>query len=302
MKNKIYDIIVVGVGPAALTAGVYAARYKLDTLLIGMELGGMISGAHKVCNFPTYSEITGAELTAKMVEQVKDLGVEIKQEEVLEIKQKKVFEIKTSSGKYLAKKVIIAKGTEKKKLGAKREEEFVGKGVSYCATCDAAFYKDKIVGVVGGSNSALTSALLLTEYVEKVFIFYRQGQFFRAEPAWVSQVEKNSKIEVRFNSEIEEIYGGEFVEGVKLKDGESINLDGLFISVGSLPSEVLSNQLGLRTEAGYIAVDKMQATNVPGVFAAGDTTDNPLKQVVTACAEGAIAANSAFEEIRKEKV
>lgn len=297
---KVYDVIVVGAGPAALTAGIYAARYNLDTLLIGTMLGGMISWAHKVCNFPTYSEISGSELVNKMVEHVKGLGVEIKQEEVVEIVKEDVFKVKVGSGEYFAKKIVIAKGTEKKKLGVKGEAEFLGKGVSYCATCDAGFYKNKIVGVVGGSDSALTYALLLADYAKKVYIFYRKDKFFRAEPSWISQVEKNSKIEPRFNSEVKEIYGKDFVEGVKLKSAKNVKLDGVFISVGSLPSEVLSNQLGVKSKNGYIVVDKMQKTNVSGVFAAGDTTDNPLKQVVTACGEGAVAAHSVFGEIRKE--
>jgi len=295
-----YDLIIVGSGPAALTAGVYAARYKLNTLLIGKLPGGMISEAHKVCNFPSYYEITGMELTNKMVDHVKKLGVEIKQEEVKEIKQDGIFKIKTNQGEYQAKKIIIAKGTKKRKLNIKGEEEFTGKGVSYCATCDAAFYKDKIVGVVGGSNAALTAALLLADYAKKVYVFYRQKKFFRAEPTWVSQLEKIEKIETKFNTELQEIYGENSVQGIKLNTKENIKLDGIFIEVGSLPDETLSKQLKLDAENGYIIVNKKQQTNVAGIFAAGDTTNNPLKQIITACGEGAIAANSAFEEIQKE--
>jgi len=300
MGNRIYDLIVIGTGPAALTAGVYAARYKLDTLLIGKSLGGMIFEAHKVCNFPSYYEITGMELTNKMVDHVKKLGIEIKQEEVKEIKKNKVFTIKTNQEEYQAKKIIIAKGTEKRKLDIKGEKEFTGKGVSYCATCDAAFYKDKIVGVVGGSNSAITAALLLADYAKKVYVFYRQEKFFRAEPTWVSQLEKNEKIEAKFNTELKEIYGENSVQGIKLNTGEDLELGGVFIEAGSLPDETLSKQLTLDSENGYIIVNKKQQTNVQGIFAAGDTTNNPLKQVITACGEGAIAANSAFEEIQKE--
>jgi len=295
-----HDLIIIGTGPAGLTAGVYASRYLLKTLIIGKLPGGMISEAHKVCNFPSYKAISGMELTKKIIEQVKDLGVEIKQEAVEEIKKNKVFEIKTNNSIYKAKKIILAIGTEKRKLNVPREKEFLGKGVSYCATCDAGFFENKTVAVIGGSNAALTAALLLSEYAKKVYIIYRKESFFRAEPAWIKKVEKNKKIELIFNTNIKEIYGENFVEGVRLDTKKDLKVDGVFIEIGSIPDKKFSKQLGLKTEKGYLMVNKKQETNIKGVFAAGDITNNPLKQVVTACGEGAIAATTAYEEIKKK--
>ena len=172
--------------------------------------------------------------------------------------------------------------------------------LSYCAVCDAGFFKSKTVVVVGGSNSALTAALLLAEYAKKVYIIYRKEKFFRAEPSWIKQIEKNKKIEVLFNSEITEIIGKEKVEGIKLNMGKDLKVDGVFVEIGSVPNENFLKQLGLKTEEGYIKVNKKKETSVEGIYAAGDITNNPLKQIITACSEGAIAANSAYEKIKKE--
>ncbi len=294
-----YDLIIIGAGPAGLTAGVYAARYKLKTLIIGELTGGLISEAYEVCNFPTYSKINGFELSQLMVKQVTNLGVEIKQEEVIEISG---FTVKTNYGSYSAKKLIIATGTKRRKLNVKGESEFLGKGVSYCATCDAAFFKNKIVAVIGGSDASLTAALLLSEFASKVYIIYRKSEFFRAEPAWVEQVMSNDKIKPVFNVNVIEIKGSKFVEGVKLDDGSELSLDGVFIEIGSVPDLKLINNLGLKNDNGYIIVNKKQETNINGVYAAGDITNNPLKQAVTACAEGAVAANSVYESLKKSGV
>jgi len=301
MEEKIYDLIIIGAGPAGLTAALYSGRYLLSTLVIGELQGGEISEASEVCNFPTYSSITGMQLSLKMLEQVKNLGIEIKQEKVKEIKKNKNFEITTNNFTYKSKKIILATGTEKTKLGLKKEEEFLGKGISYCATCDAGFYKDKKVAIVGGSNAALTAALLLSKYAIKVYIIYRRDKFFRAEPAWVKQVEKNKKIFSVFNSNIKEINGLEKVGGITLDNNKKILLDGIFIEIGSSPNIKLAEQLNLSLEKDYIATDKFQKTSLSGVFAAGDITNNPLKQAITACGEGAIAANSVYEEIKKEE-
>lgn len=294
-----YDLIIIGAGPAGLTAAVYSARYKLKTLVLGKLHGGLISEAYEVCNFPTYDKIKGFEIAMKMTEQVKKLGVEIKAEDVKEVKiSEGGFLIKASS-EYRAKKIIIATGTERRKLNINREGEFTSKGISYCATCDAPFYKDLVVGVVGGSDSALTAALLLSEYAKKVYIIHRKDKFDKAEPSWIELVEKNEKITALFNSNVVELKGKNKLEGIKLDNGQEIKIDGLFIEIGSVPSEKISNQLGLKKENGFIETNKKQETNMKGVFAAGDVTANPLKQVITACAEGAIAAFSAFEEIKK---
>ena len=297
-----YDLIIIGAGPAGLTAAIYAARYKVKALVIGEQLGGMASEAHEICNFPTHNKITGEALAEKMNEQVKNLGVEIIQDSVISIEKiDSMFNLKTNLKEYLAKKIILAMGSEKRKLELENESNFIGKGVSYCATCDAPFFRNKIVGVIGGSNSALTAALLLSKFADKVYIIYRQDNFFRAEKMWVEEVENNDKIKMIFNSNVTELKGDNVLEGVKLDNEQELKLDGLFIEIGSIPSVKLAESLGIELEENYIKTDKEQKTNVKGIFAAGDITNNPLKQIITACAEGAIAANSAHLEINSEK-
>jgi len=297
-----YDLFIVGAGAGAMTAAIYAARYKLKTIVIGTSLGGMTGWAHKICNFPSYKEIKGFELMRNMMNQVKDLGVEIKQGRVDNINRVgREFEIKTDKETYSAKKVLIAVGSDRKKLGLPREEEFIGNGISYCATCDGGFYKDKVVGVVGGSDAAITAALLLAKFATKVYIIYRQDKFTKAEPAWIEELEKDSKIEAVFNSEVAELVGEDKLEGVKLKEGKEIKLQGLFIEIGSEPNLELARSLDLELEGKFVKVDKNQKTNLPGIFAAGDITNNPLKQTITACGQGATAAYSAYHEIQKGK-
>lgn len=293
-----YDLIIIGAGPAGLTAGIYAARYKLKTLILGQLSGGIASEAWEICNFPTYGRVKGFDLMQKMVSQVKELGVEILNEEVKELGKGKVI---TNKKEYSAKKIIIATGTERKKLDLPREKEFLGKGISYCATCDGGFFREKIVGVVGGSDAALTAALLLSRFAKKVYIIYRKEKFFRAEPAWVEEVSKEKKIEPIFNSEIVELIGNKNLEKVKLNNEKILSLDGLFIEIGSTPNSELAKKIGVKMEEGYILTDERMKTNKEGIFACGDVRKNPLKQIITACSDGAIAANCAYEEIQKGK-
>lgn len=300
MSEEKYDLVIVGAGPAGLTAGIYAGRFLLKTLILGEIQGGTVTEAHKVCNFPSQKEIRGIELGMKMMDQAKSVGAELKQEKVQSIeKQGEEFKIKTSKKDYFSKRVILAVGREKQELEVPGEKRLLGKGVSYCATCDAGFFKGKEVAVVGGSNSALTAALLLAEYANKVYIIYRRDKFYRGEPSWVKQVEENGKIEVMFEEEVEEINGENSVESLNLKSGNKLNVQGVFIEIGYKPEKKLSEDLGLdTTDKDYIKVNKKQETTVKGVYAAGDITDNPLKQVITACGEGAISADSAYKDIK----
>ncbi len=297
-----HDLIIIGTGPAGLTAALYAARYKMDFLVIGRIPGGLLNEASKVCNFPSYENISGIELTRKMMEQIKKLDVKIKQEKVSGIKKKnKGFEIGTDKKKYFAKKIIFATGSERKKLGLAEEKKFVGKGLSYCATCDAGFYKGKIVGVVGGSDAALTAALLLAKFAKRVYIIYRKDKFFRGDKIWIEEIKKNRKIKPLFNSVVTKLIGKEKLEAIGLNRKEKLKINGLFVEVGSVPNIELAEELGVRTEKGQIMTDKQQNTNVKGFLAAGDVTNNSLKQIVTACGEGAVAAYSAYRELVKEK-
>lgn len=294
-----YDLIIIGAGPAGLSAGIYAARYKLKTLIIGQIPGGLATTAHSVWNFPSYKDISGMELMQKIVEQIKNLNIEIKMENVIDVENG--FNVITKKSKYSCKKLIIATGSERQKLGVDKEKELTGKGISYCATCDAGFYQDKVAGVVGGGNAALTAALLLSKFAKKVFVFYRKDKFVKAEQMWVDEVEKNNKIEVIFNSNISELIGEDKLTGVKLDDNNFIDLNGLFIEIGSSPSIKLAGKLGVKTNSKSILVDRNQKTNVNGVFAAGDVTDNPLRQIITACSQGAVAGYNAYLELEKEK-
>jgi len=183
-------------------------------------------------------------------------------------------------------------------LGLENEEKLVGKGVSYCCTCDGAFYQDKIVAVVGGGNSAVKSALLLAEYAKKIYIIYRKPDFTRVEPAWVENINQNDKIEVIFNEEVQELIGEEKLQKVKLKNQE-LELDGLFVEIGSEPASKIVQPLGVELENQFIKVDNQKKTNIPGLFAVGDVTNGIMKQIITAAADGAIAANMAYKEIRK---
>ncbi len=297
-----YDLIIIGAGPAGLTAAIYAARYKMKVLVVGEQPGGMASEAHEICNFPTYKKISGEEFTEKMNEQVKNLGVKLIHDSVISIEKiDSIYNLKTNLKEYPAKKIILAMGSEKRKLELENENKFIGKGVSYCATCDAPFFRNKIVGVIGGSNSALTAALLISKFADKVYIIYRQDNFFRAEKMWVEDVENHDKIKIIFNSNVTELKGDNVLEGVKLDNGQELKLDGLFIEIGSIPSVKLAENLGIELDGNHIKTDNKQKTNVNGIFAAGDITNNPLKQIITACSEGAIAANSAHLELNSEK-
>lgn len=297
--TKKYDLVIIGAGPAGLTAAIYAARYKLSAVVLGKLPGGLASEASEIWNYPGVPKVGGMELMMKMIKQVKDLGVEIKNETVKEMKCG--FSVVTNKTTYDAKKILIATGSTRNKLGIMREKELSGKGISYCATCDAGFYKDKVAGVVGGGDAALMAADLLSKFATKVYILYRKDRFFRGEPAWVDQIAKNDKIETMFNTEVSEFIGKEKLEGVKLKDGKELKLDGLFVEVGSSPNIEIAGKLGIKMDGQYIATDKKQQTNILGAYAAGDVTNNTFKQIIVACGEGATAVHSAYEAIQSEK-
>jgi len=299
-----YDVLVVGTGPAGYTAALYTARYKLDTIQIGEKPGGLISESPDVCNFPSQKSISGMELAMKMEEQVKDLGVEVVYDKVEDITGENMdFHVKTSRGEYDAKKIILATGQEKRKLALEREEELTGRGVSYCATCDAAFYEGKKVGVVGGGDAALVSALLLADYAKEVYILYRKEEFYRPEPIVVEEVKKTENIESVFEVNVTGLKGEETLQAVDLDNGEELELDGLFIEIGSIPNSDLAEKVGVKTrDNGYLVTDRERRTNVPGIYAAGDVIESPLKQAITAAGQGAEAADSLYNDIKREKV
>ncbi|MEK6859628.1 MAG: FAD-dependent oxidoreductase [Nanoarchaeota archaeon] len=298
-----YDLIIIGGGPAGLTAAIYASRYNLNFLVISENIGGTASTASKVCNFPSYENIKGFELMQKVTKQAKSLGAEIIYDKVIMIKKnKEEFIVSTKKNNYNCRKIIYASGTERLRLNVPGEGKFSGRGISYCASCDALFYKNKIVAVAGGSDAALSSALLLAEFASKVYIIYRQAKFSRAEPYWIHLVAKEKKIQLIFNEEIVEINGKENVEEIKLKTGKAIKADGVFIEIGSVPETGLLKDLKVKLDKkNYVITDKEQRTNIDGIFAAGDVTDNSLKQIVNACGEGAVAAYNVYRDIKKQE-
>ena len=302
--EKIYDFIIIGAGAAALSAGLYAARYKMKTLIIGQIPGGTGGTAHEIQNYPAFEKIGGMDLMMKMLEQTKNNGAEFKQELVQEIKKGDVFEVVTNKETYKSKKILLATGSERRKLGIDNEGEYVGKGISYCATCDSGFYKDKITAVIGGGDAALTAAILLSKFATKIYLIYRRESFVKPDQTWVEQIEKDNKIEVMFNSKVSKLIGEEKIEGIEVEikgnKNKELKIDGLFIEIGSTPNTELAERLGIEMDNGEIKVDKHQKTNIDGVFAAGDVTNNPFKQIVTANAEGAVAAYTAYKELGKE--
>lgn len=303
MVEKNYDVIIIGGGPAGLSAAVYAARYKLKLIVFSKNMGGLAATAHKICNFPSYTEVKGFELMERFTKHAESLGVDVTYDEITKLEKKdKGFIVYTEKEKYKCKKIIFAGGTIRTRLNVPGEGKFLGKGISYCTTCDAAFFKNKTVCVVGGSDAALTSALLLDEYAQKIFIIYRGESFVRGDPTWVEAVNSNKKITKMFKEEIIEIIGDKNVEKIKLKSGKELKIDGVFVEIGGVPETNLLKAFDVELDnKGYIIVDKAQKTNVHGLFAAGDITNNNLKQIVTAAAEGAVAAHAVYREIKEDK-
>lgn len=302
---EIFDVAILGGGPAGISAGIYAARFKLNAVIISNSLGGTAQSAHLIENYPGYGVISGFELMQKFKEHLKSFEVPIIEKHVYSAsKDNDIFTIKLTDQEIKTRYILIATGTKRRKLGVPGEAQFYGKGVSYCATCDAFFYRDKTVAVVGGSDAANMAAILLSSMANKVYIIYRKEKL-RGELVWIERVLKNSKIEVIYNSNVVEVTGKEFVQGVKLEDGREIAVDGVFVEIGSIPECCCAKELGIEiNEKGYIKVDSSQKTNVDRVYAAGDVTSgsNGFQQIVTAASEGVIAIKSIFDDMERSKV
>jgi len=300
-----YDLIIIGSGPAGISAGIYSAIYKLNALIIGEKSGGYAADAYKIINYPGMSEISGLELMQKFAKHLQKFNVPTKTEVVNKIsKLKNGFKIITDKLSYQSKTVILATGSERRRLHIPGENELTGKGVAYCATCDAFFFKDKITAVIGGADSALTSALHLAETAKKVYLIYRKENP-TALPAWIEKVKNNPKIELIAKTNIKKIIGENKVEAIELdksyQNKNILPLDGVFIEIGSVPLTNIVGSLGVNIDnEGFVKVKENQETNISGFFAAGDVTtgSNKLEQIITASAEGAVAANSVFKNIK----
>ncbi|MBU4338097.1 FAD-dependent oxidoreductase [Patescibacteria group bacterium] len=305
----IYDLIILGAGPAGLAASIYASYHKLSHLVIGDIIGGTATEAVKIKNWPGTEMISGVELMQKFQYHAEGLGGKIVQAKIAGLKKgEEYFEINTNSENYQAKAILVALGTRRRKMNIPGEDKFLGKGVSYCATCDSMFFKNKTVSVVGGGNSAAMAASLLAEHASKVFLIYR-GAELRCEPATVDQLKANSKISIIYNTNVLEVNGDKKVESIILdndyQDSKILKVDGIFVEIGAMPSSDLLNELGVKlNEQGYVAVDQWGKTNVSGVYAAGDIISNTpgFNQIITASADGATAINAVYKylkEVRK---
>jgi thioredoxin reductase (NADPH) len=292
-----YEVVIVGGGPAGLTAGLYTARAALKSLLLEKGLvGGQIANAERVDNYPGFPDgIGGMDLGNLMSQQATKYGLEIITAEVTSLELKKTRKVvKTTDSDFAAKAVIIAGGSIRQKLGVPGEAKFIGRGVSYCATCDAFFFRDKSIAVVGGGNAAVTEALHLAKFASKVTVIHRRREL-RATPVVQKKAFAEPKIEFLWDTVVEEVEGGDSVTGVRLKNVKTgresvLELDGVFVSIGLKPdTDYLKGILPL-DEAGYIVTNDKLETAVPGVFAAGDIRHNSPRQVIAAAGDGATAA------------
>jgi len=306
--NTEYDIAIVGGGPAGLSAAIYAARGGLKTVVFEKAMiGGQIVVTADVENYPGFEEnMSGFDIADKMQKQAEKFDAEIKLEEVKAIGSEGLCKVvETSNGLYKVKSVIVATGAHPRKLAVPGEEKFTGRGVSYCATCDGALYRNKIVAVVGGGDSAVEEAIFLTKFAEKVYIIHRRDEL-RAVKIVQERALKNDKIEFIWDSVVQAVEGGDFVEKLmlynkKTKKISEVPVHGVFIYVGIIPNSGLLESRIKFDQQGFIETDNSMHTEIPGVYAAGDVTHKVLRQVVTASSDGATAAFSAEKWIEENK-
>jgi len=300
-------LIILGTGGAGMAASIYALRYRIDHVLLGELPGGTLTTAHLVENYPGYKSILGNDLVEKYVEHVKYLGGEITVGKATKIERDgNYFVVTTAKEMYRSKALIYTLGSTHKHLGVPGEKAFDGKGVSYCATCDGFFFRDKTVAIVGGGDSAATGVLVLMNLAKKTYMLVR-GDKLRAEPIWVEQIQANPNVEILYNTSVVEIKGSTKVESVSVQSSienrqSTILLDGVFVEIGLHPSSQLAKDIGVETDAGgYVKVGEDMSTNIPGFFAAGDVTTGSARfmQLVTAASEGVIATYGAYQYLNK---
>ena len=306
--EHIYDMIIIGGGPAGYTAALYAARAGFDTLVVEkISVGGQMTQTQIIDNYPGFDEgIDGFLLGEKMKLGAERFGAKTSFAEVVSAELVgKTKKIETTDGTLLAKTVVIATGADHKYLGVDREQELIGKGVAYCAACDGMLYKGKTVAVVGGGNSAAQDAIILSRVCEKVFLIHRRDTL-RATKIYHEPLMKAKNIEFKWNSVVSELVGERKISGVKIKDvkegyEEELTLDGLFVSIGRTPETALvEGQLEI-DKSGYIVADETTRTSIPGVFAVGDVRTKALRQIITAASDGAVAVSFAQDYLIQEK-
>ena len=292
--SEILDLVICGGGAAGLTSAVYAARSGLDFVLIDISssMGSQITQTSDVDNYTGFEKVNGMELVMKFYEHAKALNAPMINDEVQEIsKENGIFTVKCAQGEYKSRTVIYCSGASHRELGVKGERELLGRGVGYCAVCDGFFYRNKTVVVVGGGNTAVTDALYLSKICKKVILVHRRDSL-RAEKILVERLENAENVERMFNSEVLEILGEKGADGVLLKSGETIDCDGVFIAVGIVPRSDTVKNLAELDDNGYIVADESGRTSLDGLFAAGDVRTKELRQIITACSDGANCVDS----------
>lgn len=302
-----YDLIIIGSGVAGMTAGIFASRREMKTLIIGKELGGQLIWANEIENYPGFESIISFDLINKIKQQTLKLGVEFKDNEVQKIEKDEsgVFNIYTREDNFQAKTVIVALGLSPRRLAIPGEVEFSGKGVSYCANCDGPLYKGKDVVVIGGGNSALDAAEMLSKIAKKVYLVHRREEF-RGFNVLVNEVKKRENIEILFNSEIKKIEGSQRLEKIevfnnKTKENKEISVEAVFVEVGRIAATDLVADLVERSDRQQIIVNSMTETKTPGLFAAGDVVDSEFKQITIAMGLATVAALSAYQYLQLKK-
>jgi len=299
-----YDLIIIGSGPAGMTAGIYAARREMKVLIIGKEVGGQMVWANEIENYPGFEKISAFDLINKFKQQTLNFGVEMKDDEVKQIERTNDgnFLLRTNRESFEAKTVIVAMGLSPRRLAVEGEIEFNGRGVSYCANCDGPFFKNKRVAVIGAGNSALDAAEVLSKIASQVYLIQHNDKF-KAFDALVAEVQDRSNIEIILNADVSSIEGGDKVERIKIidvntKEEKEIELDGVFIEVGRIASTDLVGEFVDRNEKHQIIVNSKTETKTPGLFAAGDVTDCEFKQITIAAGQATIAALEAYQYLQ----
>ncbi len=292
-----YDIIVVGGGPSGLTAALYARRANKTVLVIEKAtFGGQITYSPNVENIPGFVSLSGNEFAEKMVEQVMEQGADVECAEVLSITDGDIKTVVTDSGNFEGKSVIIATGAKHRLLGLENEENLIGNGISFCAVCDGAFYENKTVAVIGGGNSALQEALMLTELCKKVYVV-QNLDYFTGEKKLVNMLEAKNNVEIILGAKVTKLLGENELTGIVVNDDKALELDGMFVAVGLVPQNEIFKDLINLNSYGYVDADEKCLTNKNGIFVAGDCRSKKIRQVVTACADGATAALAACDYV-----
>ena len=301
-SNTKYDVIIIGAGPAGIAASIYLKRANVNCLLLESEApGGLLNKIHKIENYPGFTDDTGSILAFRMYSQVESLGIDLKIEKVINIKNTNgSYEVFTKNNVFVSKYIIIATGRTPKKLEVKNSEKYEGKGISYCAVCDGALYRNKDIAIVGGGNTAIDTANYMSNIANKIYIINRSSNL-RADQKGQEEIKKLENVNVLYNTKLKDIIGDDTgVQGVVLEDGTEINLSGIFVCIGQTNNSAFYQNLNLKTDNRGIVVDKDLKTTANNVYACGDSISKDLYQVVTATSEGAMVASNIIKLVRSK--